>query len=492
MKMSHFIFRFFFLFLVLFSFNSFADDAEKKSSNTSSISKIALMPDFSDLVEELLPAVVNISTTQEITGKVSIDQALLNDLPKGSVFDNLKELLENQQPQKRKLSSLGSGFLISKDGYIATNSHVIEDADEIMVSLSNGKKFKAKVIGVDKKTDLALLKIDADDLKYVKMGDSDKARIGEWIITIGNPFGLGGSVSVGIISARGRDIAANQTDDFIQTDAAINKGNSGGPLFNMKGEVLGIATAIFSPSGGSVGIGFATPINNASAVIKQLKEKGEVVRGWLGVAIQDVTKEIADSIGMEKEKGAFVMEVMKDSPAESAGLLPTDIIIKFDGRDIEEMKDLPKIVAATSIDKKVKLIVLRQGKEKTLTTKIKKLKQESASKKDDSVNKDLLKKPTSYLLGMGLVEIDKKSEKKNKTESNLKSELMIVDLKSDIEAGEPGIKVGDVILSSNQEEVASISDLEKIIEKSKKLGHKSLLLMLKRDETKFVVTLKLQ
>jgi len=487
MKISNFIFKFFFLFLVLFSFNSFA----KESANTNSISKVVLMPDFSDLVEELLPAVVNISTTQEVTGKVSIDQSLLNDLPKGSVFDNLKELLENQQPQKRKLSSLGSGFIISEDGYVVTNNHVIEDADEIMVSLNDSNKFKAKVIGNDKKTDLALLKIDAHDLKYVKIGNSDKARIGEWIITIGNPFGLGGSVSVGIISGRGRDIATNQADGFIQTDAAINKGNSGGPLFNMKGEVVGIATAIFSPSGGNVGIGFATPINNASAVIKQLKEKGEVVRGWLGVAIQDVTKEIADSIGMEKAKGAFVMEVIEDSPADLAGVLATDIIIKFDNKDIEQMKDLPRIVAGTPIDKKVKLVVLRQGKSKTLTAKIKKFKAEVDPKKDNKDDKNLLKKPTSYLLGMGLLEIDKKFKKDNKSELNPENGVVIADLKLDSVANEAGLKVGDIILSSNQENVMSISDLEKIIETAKKSGHKSLLLLMKRDNNKFVVTLPL-
>ena len=489
MKISNFISKFLFLFLVLFSFNSFAKESNKESVNTNSISKVALMPDFSDLVEELLPAVVNISTTQEVTGKVSIDQSLLNDLPKGSVFDNLKELLENQPPQKRKLSSLGSGFIISEDGYVVTNNHVIEDADEIMVSLNDSNKFKAKVIGSDKKTDLALLKVDAHDLKYVKIGNSDKARIGEWIVTIGNPFGLGGSVSVGIISGRGRDIATNQADGFIQTDAAINKGNSGGPLFNMKGEVVGIATAIFSPSGGNVGIGFATPINNASAVIKQLKEKGEVVRGWLGVVIQDVTKEIADSIGMEKPKGAFVMEVIENSPADLAGVLATDIIIKFDNNDIEQMKDLPRIVAGTPIDKKVKLVVLRQGKSKTLTAKIKKFKAEVDPKKN---NKNLLKKPTSYLLGMGLLEIDKKSKEDNKVELDSKNGLVIADLKLDSVANEADLKVGDIILSSNQENVELISDLEKIIETAKKSGHKSLLLLIKRDNNKFVVTLPLQ
>lgn len=489
MKISSTIFKFFFLFLILFSFNSYSKDIEKNPVISSSISKVALIPDFSDLVEELSPTVVNISTTQEIIGKLSIDQSLLNDLPKGLVADNLKELLENQRPQKRKMSSLGSGFIISKDGYIVTNNHVIEDADEITVSLNNGNKFKAKLIGTDKKTDLALLKIEANDLKHVKIGDSDKARIGEWIIAIGNPFGLGGSVSVGIISGRGRDIANNQFDGFIQTDAAINKGNSGGPLFNMKGEVVGIATAIFSPSGGNVGIGFATPINTAFAVVKQLQEKGEVVRGWLGVAIQDVTKEIADSIGMEKPKGAFVMEVMKDSPADLAGVLATDIIIKFDGNDVEQMKELPKIVAATPIDKKVKLVVLRQGKTKTLTVKIKKLKTETTSK-DSKENKNLLKKPTSYLLGIGLIENDKKSDSSSELDS--KNELIIADIKPDSEASDASLKVGDIILSSNQENVSLISDLEKIIEASKKSGHKSIFLLMKRDENKFVVTLPLQ
>jgi serine protease Do len=449
----------------------------------------AMIPNFADTIEDVLPAVVNISTTQEITSGVSIDQSILNELPRGSVFDNFKELLENQQPKKRKLSSLGSGFIISKDGYVITNYHVIEDADEIMVNLNDEKKLKAKVIGRDKKSDLALLKIEADNLKFVKLGDSDKARIGEWVIAVGNPFGLGGSVSVGIISARGRDITSNQADDFIQTDAAINKGNSGGPLFNTKGEVIGIATAIFSPSGGNVGIGFATPINGAVSIIKQLRDQGEVVRGWLGVSIQDVTKEMAESIGMKEPRGAFVVEVIKDEPADNAGILPTDVIVKFDGKEIKEMKDLPRIVSKTPIDKKVKIVVIRQGKEKTVTARIKKMKEDLIEKKSPESEKNHPKKASAYVLEMGLINLDKKVKKENKIDPDLKNGLLVVDVKKDSKAEELGIKAGDIIISANQKEIESISDLEKVVASAKKTDHKSVLLFVRRGDVSLVVTL---
>ena len=273
-----------------------------------------------------------ISVIQEIgNSSANSDQNLLADLPKAAILDDFRNKLENQlKNQKKKISSIGSGFIISKDGLIVTNNHVIEESSEIIVNLNDGSKYKAKIIGVDKKTDLALLKISADkDLKFVKFGDSTKARIGDWIIVIGNPYGLGGSVSVGIVSARSRDINNGQVDDFIQTDAAINKGNSGGPLFNSRGEVIGISTAIFSPSGGNVGIGFATPSATAAQIIKQLKEQGEVTRGWLGVSVQDISEEIAQSMQMEGVKGVFVVEVTKDGPADKAGILPADVITKF-------------------------------------------------------------------------------------------------------------------------------------------------------------------
>jgi serine protease Do len=470
--------KLFLLTISLFSLsiNNSNAQVEAKPNKEAAIAKQIGSSGFADIVEDLLPAVVNISTSQELNMNNTNIGELFDNLPNGSVFDGLKDLLEKQQAQKKETASLGSGFIISKDGFVVTNYHVIEGADEITVILSDGKKNKAKLIGVDKKTDLALLKIDSPaDLKFVLFGDSNKSRIGEWVIAVGNPFGLGGSVSAGIISARGRDIASGQLDGFIQTDAAINKGNSGGPLFNIKGEVIGIATAIFTPSGGNVGIGFATPSSTAISVIKQLKEKGEVIRGWLGVSIQDVSKEMADTLNMDNPKGAFVVEIVKGGPAQKAGVIPTDIIIKFDDQEVAAMKDLPRIVAKTPIGKKVKVVVLRQGKTKTLNAEIKKMQDEDLDKsKSKSGNKNIPDKASSYLLGMGLVDLDKKPD-------TTKTGIMVVDIKSKSEASKKGIEVGDLILSANQTPVKSITELKKIIEETKKSKRDGVFLFVKRE-----------
>ena len=333
--------------LLILASQAFA--AENKKTPTPEIPpKQVVISSFADIVEDLTPTVVNISAIQEVqTGNISIDQAVIGELPKTPLFDELRKQLENQfrgqfHGQKKKISSIGSGFIISKDGFIVTNNHVIDDADEINVSLNDGSKYKAKIIGIDRKTDVALLKIETDkELKAAKFADSNKVRIGDWAIVVGNPYGLGGSVTVGIISARGRDING-QSDDFLQTDAAINKGNSGGPIFNAKGEVIGVSTAIFSPSGGSVGIGFATPSTTVSQIIKQLKDRGEVTRGWIGVSVQDVAEDIAESMKLDKAKGAFVVDITKNGPADKAGILPTDIILQFDDKEITEMKIFQK------------------------------------------------------------------------------------------------------------------------------------------------------
>lgn len=450
---------------------------------------------FADIVENLLPAVVNISAMQDLGANNgnAIDPNVLADLPKSPLFEEFKNQIEEQfrtQPNvRRKVSSIGSGFIISKDGYIVTNSHVVDDSDDINVSLNDSSKFKAKLIGIDKKTDLALIKITTDkELKFVKFGDSNKSRIGDWVIVIGNPYGLGGSVSVGIVSARSRDLNNGQSDEFIQTDAAINKGNSGGPLFNMKGEVIGISTAIFSPSGGNVGIGFATPSANAQLVIKQLKEQGEVTRGWLGVSVQDVTDEIAESIKMEKTKGAFVNEITNGGPADKAGILPTDVIIKFDDQEITEMKLLPKTVAKTAVGKVVEVTLLRRGKVKVVKVKVGKMKDDDGKKIESKVVvKKQPTKPTAQLLGLGLVELGNKLKTERNIPANVEG-LLVVEVAAKSEAGEKGVMVGDVVLSANQAPLKSIADLQKIIEDSKK-STKKLFLFAKRGSSNYAVVL---
>src|SRR6266567_1370380 len=338
---------------------------------------LARGPDgISEVAETVIDAVVNISTSQTVDSKVGP----MPQLPPGSPFEEFfDEFFKNRRGQgdnpnrehtPRRVNSLGSGFIIDASGIVVTNNHVISDADEINVILNDGAKLKAEIIGRDQKTDIALLRVKPDrPLKAVKFGDSDKLRLGEWVIAIGNPFSLGGSVTAGIVSARNRDINSGPYDNYIQTDAAINRGNSGGPLFNLEGEVIGINTAIISPGqgGGSVGIGFAVPSKAAVAVIDQLKQFGETRRGWLGVRIQQMTDEMAESLGIKPPRGALVAGVDDKGPAKPAGIEPGDVIVKFDGKDIKDMRDLPRVVADTPVGKDVPVIVIRKGKEEMKT-----------------------------------------------------------------------------------------------------------------------------
>ncbi|NIW11368.1 MAG: Do family serine endopeptidase, partial [Gammaproteobacteria bacterium] len=315
---------------------------------------------FSQLAEKLKPAVVNISTTMVVKQQPSFRG---RPSPFGEQ-DPFREFWEKffggEMPRERETRSLGSGFIINKEGYIVTNNHVVENAREIIVTLHNEKDYKAEVIGKDKKTDLALIKIEAEeDLPVAPLGDSDKLGVGEWVLAIGNPFGLAETVTAGIVSAKGRVIGAGPYDDFIQTDASINPGNSGGPLFNFWGEVVGINTAIIAAG---QGIGFAIPINMAKEILPQLKEKGRVTRGWLGVGIQGVTSQLAESFGLEEKKGALVSQVFKDGPAEKAGIKQGDIILEFDGKEIKDFGDLSRIVASTPVGKTVTIKVFRNGK----------------------------------------------------------------------------------------------------------------------------------
>jgi len=326
---------------------------------TTSVSAKKVPDSFADLAEKLMPSVVNISTTQTIKGTVN---PFPFEFPPGSPFEDLFK--DFNSPTERRISSLGSGFIIDAKGIVITNNHVIQNAEEIIVKVNGKKEFKAKVLGSDPLSDVAVIEIISDETFIpVKFGDSDKARIGDWVIAIGNPFGFGGTVTSGIISARNREIGLSRYEDYIQTDASINQGNSGGPLFNLDGEVIGINTAILAPSAGSIGIGFAIPSNSASLVVNQLLKYGETKRGWIGVSIQEVTKEIAEVEKLEKPEGALVASVSESSPADKAGIKAGDIILEFNGVLINEMKELPKIVAQTEVGKTVNVKVWRNQKE---------------------------------------------------------------------------------------------------------------------------------
>ncbi len=344
-----------------------------------------------DLAQGLLDAVVNISTSQNVKDDEGAGPA--PRAPDGSPFQEFFNDFFNKQKGKQggnhNVNSLGSGFVIDPQGYIVTNNHVIEGADDIEVNFADGSKLKAKLIGTDTKTDLSVLKVEPKTpLKFVKFGDSSTMRIGDWVMAIGNPFGFGGSVTVGIISGRGRNINAGPYDNFIQTDAAINKGNSGGPLFNMKGEVIGINTAIISPSGGSIGIGFSVPSELAAGVVDQLREFGETRRGWLGVRIQPVTDDVADSLGLSSAKGALVAGVIKGGPVDDGSIKAGDVILKFDGKAVNEMRDLPRVVAESPVGKEVDVVVLRDGKEQTVKVKLGRLEDSDQAAANDADNKD--------------------------------------------------------------------------------------------------------
>ena len=442
-----------------------------------------IIPSFADTIEELLPTVVNISTSQDLYNNNFIDEdriQIIEDLKK-----NNDSLSNRDFESRRKVTSIGSGFIISSDGYIVTNGHVIEDSSDINVNLYDGTKYKAKTIGIDKKTDIALLKINTfKELKYAKFGDSNKARIGDWAIVIGNPYGLGGSVSIGIISARGRDIKNGQSDEYIQTDAAINKGNSGGPLFNSNGEVIGISSAIYSPSGGSVGIGFATPSSNAIQIISQLRDQGEVSRGWIGVSVQDLTPELSDSLRLNKLRGAFVSDVVLNGPADKAGILPTDVIIRFDEQDIDDMKSLPKIITRTSIGKNVKVVVWRHGKPRILNLLVEKAKDEEVKidyKKNEPKIADKKSLPESLqILGISITE--------SFNNKNNETTLVINDVINKSEAYDKGVMIGDLVLSVNQNNVKSVDYFRDLVKDSYQ-KNKKVFLFLKRGENNFAVAL---
>ncbi len=432
---------------------------------------------FADLAEELLPSVVNISTTQVIEGRSGPE---LPKLPPGSPFEDFfKEFFDRNQPgqRSRRATSLGSGFIVDVEGYIVTNNHVIQDADEISVILHDDTRLKAELVGRDAKTDLAVLKVKPKGkLTAVKFGNSDTARVGDWIVAIGNPFGLGGTVTAGIISARGRDINAGPYDDFIQTDASINRGNSGGPMFNLKGRVIGINTAIFSPSGGSVGIGFAIPSSTARPVIKQLIKHGIVRRGWLGVHIQAVTEEIAETLGLKEATGALVASVIPGGPAEKAKIEAGDVILRFNNNKVDQMRRLPRIVAETEIGVSVPLEIWRNNKKITLRAKIEELEDTTeVAAKTSGPKKG--KESSIKALGLKLSSLTAKMRGKYSLEKDAKG-VVVTSVDENGPAAEKGIRPGDVIVEISQEEVSGPADVKKKVAEAEKSGRKSVLLLI--------------
>ncbi len=453
---------------------------------------------IADVAEQVIDAVVNISTSQRVDAKLGN----MPDLPPGSPMEEFfEEFFKNRRGQggpgdadrsPRRINSLGSGFIIDASGVVVTNNHVIADADEIHVILNDGTKLPAELIGKDTKSDLALLRVHPDTpLKAVKFGDSDKLRLGEWVIAIGNPFSLGGTVTAGIVSARHRDINSGPYDNYIQTDAAINRGNSGGPLFDLNGDVIGINTAIISPSGGSIGIGFAVPSNTAVAVINQLRQFGETRRGWLGVRIQQVTDDIAESLSIKPPRGALVAGIDDRGPAKPGGIEPGDVVVKFDGHDIKEMHDLPRIVADTPVGKDVEIVVIRKGKEETHTVKIgrledgEKLAAADAKKNAAPEQKSVVQKT----LGLELSSLSDDLRKKFKVRDSVKGVLVTaVDPNVASAASDKRLSPGDVIVEVQYEAVGNPGDLRTRLDALKSQGKKVAVLLVSNGdgETRFV------
>ena len=431
---------------------------------------------FADQVEQLSPAVVNISTTTIVSEGPGMD---MPQFPPGSPFEEFFKNFGDDNRQRRA-SSLGSGFIIDAEGIVVTNFHVIENAEEITVTLSDETSFTAKVLGQDQKTDIAVLKIDPGDttLTAVPFGDSDSLRVGDWVLAIGNPFGLGGTVTAGIVSARGRDIGNGPYDDFIQTDASINRGNSGGPLFNTDGEVIGINTAIFSQSGGSVGIGFAISSNLAKRVTKQLVEFGTTRRGWLGVFIQEVTSDIAETLGLEESGGALVSSVNENSPADIAGLEPGDVILSFDGKKIERMRDLPRIVAETDIGTTVVVEIFRGGRLSTVDVTLGELeKAELVGLVGEQPEGDA---QTLDRLGFTVDDLDAELAVELGLDETLTG-VVVTEVAAGSPAMEKGVEPGDIIRRFGQRRVDSAADLATSVGETVDAGRSGVLLLIERD-----------
>jgi len=436
---------------------------------------------FADLVTKLLPTVVNISTSQTLKAP---PQGALPQLPPGSPLEDLfKNFLGPNSNRPRHVTSLGSGFIIDPSGYVVTNNHVIEDSDQITVSLQDGSSMPARVVGRDVKTDLALLKVTTKKpLPAAHFGDSDHARIGDWVVAIGDPFGIGSTVTAGIVSARNRNINSGDYDDFIQTDAPINRGNSGGPLFDTDGNVIGINSQIYTPSGGSVGIGFAIPSNLARQVVNQLRQFGVARRGWIGVRIQQVTPEIAEGLGLGTTQGALVAGVTGGGPAAKAGLINGDLVTGFDGKPVPDDRSLPRIVADTPIGKTVNIDLLRKGRKQSLKITVQRLADDSKVDKPGKAPPPPAAKNQSKLsqLGLSLGALDAPARSKFKIAAAIQG-VVVTAVESGSPAGEKNLRSGDVIVEVSGEAVKNPDDVAKRVDADAKAGKKSVLLLVNRD-----------
>lgn len=438
-------------------------------------------PTFAPIVKELLPAVVNISTTQEVATAPEFGQGPGLPVPEGSPLEDFfREFFGNRLPEARprNLTALGSGFIIDPSGVVVTNNHVVAEATSIQVVLQDDRTFDAEVVGTDPATDIAVLKIETDEsLPAVEWGDSETLEVGDWMIAIGNPFGLGGSVTVGVLSAHARDIRAGPYDNFLQTDASINRGNSGGPLFSSDGKVVGVNTVILSPSGGNIGIGFAVPSSMAQPVVRQLLATGKVTRGFIGVTIQPVTDDIATALGLDRARGALVAEVHADSPAVDAGFAAGDVILRFAGNAVDQVRDLPRIVAATEVGKTVDVRVWRDGQEETLQVKVGERPAEQSRAMQDRGGEQ---QPARY--GMTLAPLTPETKASLGIDDDaIKGGAVVTGVASGSPADDRDIRTGDVIVEVNRKPVSGPDDVVREIESAGESGRKNVLLRIYRD-----------
>jgi serine protease Do len=454
-------------------------------------SAATVTPDgFADLIEAVKPAVVNISVKAAVT-QARLDGPGIQPFGPGSPFEDFFRRFGQPMPHgapphggPQMVQGSGSGFVIAADGYVVTNAHVVDGAEEVTVTLDDGTTHPAEVRGVDSKTDLAVLKIETDDaLPYVEFGDSDAARVGDWVIAIGNPFGLGGTATTGIVSARGRDIQAGPFDDFLQIDAPINRGNSGGPLFDASGRVIGINTAIYSPNGGSVGIGFAIPASLAVGIVQQLKDDGRVERGWLGVSIQGMDEEIAESLGLEEPKGALVAEVVPDSPADEAGVRAGDVITAFDGDEVSKVKDLTRRAAGAEPGRSVGVTVWREGETVALTL-------EMGSSSQDSPEAEAPRVAAKGQLGLSLASLTDADRQRHGLADEVQG-AVVASVAPNSPAARKGLRAGDVIAAVGQQPVASPDDVVREVARAREADRASVLLKVVRGTQSRYVALGL-